>query len=161
MAHMQFNSKRLTLERITQELASRILVRNELPTDRWHTEYPFIDELGPLKHLARSGAPDSVFTMYLIREDQSGLAIGGLGFFGPPDQQGCIEFGYGLVEAARSKGYATEAVIAALQIARANGARVAKADTAPSNAPSQRVLEKAGLRLMEKRDSAYSYKRRL
>lgn len=158
---MQFNSKRLTLERITPELASRILVRDELPTDKWHTEYPFADELGPLKHLAQSAPSAPVFTMHLIREDQSGLAIGGLGFFGPPDEQGRIEFGYGLVEAARGKGYATEAVIAALDFARANGARFAKADTAPSNTPSQRVLVKAGLELVEKSDSAYFYKRKL
>ena len=99
--------------------------------------------------------------MYLIREDRSGLAIGGLGFFGPPDDHGCVEFGYGLVESARGKGYATEAVSAALEFARANGARYAKADTAPDNLPSQRVLEKAGLKLVEKSGSAFYYAREL
>lgn len=158
---MQFTSERLTLEHITPELARRILVRNELPMDKWHAEYPFADELGPLKNLAQSAASASVFTMYLIREDRSGLAIGGLGFFGPPDQQGCIEFGYGLVASARGKGYATEAVHAALGFARTNGARYAKADTAPDNLPSQRVLEKAGLQLVKKGVSAYSYAREL
>ena len=158
---MQFNSKRLTLEQITPELAKRILVRDELPTDRWHAEYPFADELGPLKQLAQSEATASVFTMYLIRENRSGLAIGGLGFFGPPDQQGCVEFGYGLVASARGKGYATEAVHAALEFARAHGARLAKADTVPDNLPSQRVLEKAGLQLIEKCVSAYYYSREL
>ena len=158
---MHFTSERLTLEQITPELARRILVRNELPTDKWHAEYPFADELGPLKHLAQSEAPASVFTMYLIREDRSGLAIGGLGFFGPPDQQGGIEFGYGLIASARGKGYATEAVHAALEFARAHGAMHAKADTAPDNLPSQRVLEKAGLKLVEKSDSAFYYARKL
>ena len=99
--------------------------------------------------------------MYLIREDRSGLAIGGLGFFGPPDQRGCVEFGYGLVESARGKGCATEAVRAALNFARANGTRYAKADTAPENIPSQRVLEKADLLLTRRSESAYYYERKL
>lgn len=158
---MHFTSERLTLEQITPELARRILVRDELSTDKWHAEYPFADELGPLGHLARSEGAASVFTMYLIREDRSGLAIGGLGFFGPPDQQGYVELGYGLVEPARGKGYATEAVRAALDFARANGARYAKADTTPENIPSQRVLEKAGLILTQRSESAYYYERTL
>lgn len=158
---MHFTSERLTLEQITPELARRILVRDEQAGDAWHPEYPFADELGPLEHLAQSEATDSVFSMYLIREDRSGLAIGGLGFFGPPDDHGCVEFGYGLVESARGKGYATEAVSAALEFARATGARYAKADTAPDNLPSQRVLEKAGLKLVEKSGSAFYYAREL
>ena len=99
--------------------------------------------------------------MYLIREDRSGFAIGGLGFFGPPDQQDCVEFGYGLVESARGKGYATEAVRAALGFARANGAQCVKADTTPQNIPSQHVLEKADLVLTQRSDSAYYYELKL
>lgn len=157
----QFTSERLSLEQITPELASRILDRNELPTDNWHAEYPFPDELGPLKRLAQSEVPASAFTMYMIRENRSGLAIGGLGFFGPPDEQGCVEFGYGLVPSARGKGFATEVVCAALLFAGANGAVRAKADTTPDNVASQRVLEKAGLQLTERSASAYSYEREL
>ena len=95
---MHFTSERLTLEQITPELARRILVRDEQAEDAWHPEYPFADELGPLGHLAQLEVTASVFSMYLIREDRSGLAIGGLGFFGPPDDHGCVEFGYGLVD---------------------------------------------------------------
>lgn len=97
----------------------------------------------------------------MIRENRSGLAIGGLGFFGPPDEQGCVEFGYGLVPSARGKGFATEVVCAALLFAGANGAVRAKADTTPDNVASQRVLEKAGLQLTERSASAYSYEREL
>ena len=71
---MHFTSERLTLEQITPELARRILVRDEQAGDAWHPEYRFADELGPLEHLAQSEATDSVFSMYLIREDRSGLA---------------------------------------------------------------------------------------
>lgn len=158
---MDFTSQRLSCEPITPQLAARILIRDEQPGDAWHPEYPFADELGPLEHLAHSSQSESIFTMYLIRETQTGLAIGGLGFFGPPDDLGSVEFGYGLVESARGNGYATEAVRAALDFARANGARSAKADTAPDNIPSQRVLEKAGLVLTRKSDSAYYYEREL
>lgn len=156
---MQFTSKRLTLEQITPQLASRILARDERPADRWHPEYPLADERRPLAHVARSKATDSAFTMYLVRENHSGLAVGGLGFFGPPDHDGCVAFGYGLVESARGKGYATEAVRAALDFARVHGARRVHADTALDNIASQRVLEKADLLLLGSSDSARHYGR--
>jgi RimJ/RimL family protein N-acetyltransferase len=70
--------------------------------------------------------------------------VGGLGFFGPPDDQGRVELGYGLVAAARGRGLATEAVRAALGIAARHGARSAAADTEERNTASQNVLRKAG-----------------
>ncbi len=158
---MQISSERLTLERITPQLAARILVRDERPGDGWHPEYPFADELGPLKRLAAEPASESPFTMYVVRENQSGLAIGGFGFFGPPDDEGRIGFGYGLIGAARGRGYATEGVIAALDFARANGALHARADTASDNLASQRVLEKAGLVLVRRSESDHFYERAL
>ncbi|TFV98305.1 GNAT family N-acetyltransferase [Leifsonia flava] len=45
----------------------------------------------------------------------------------------------------RGAGLATEAVIAAVQLAAGWGARVARADTTPVNVASQRVMEKAGM----------------
>ena len=48
--------------------------------------------------------PDPVFTMYLIRRKADGLAVGGFGFIGPPGEDGCVEFGYGLVPSALGQG---------------------------------------------------------
>lgn len=153
---MSIIAKRITLERITPPHARRIIDRDERPGDAWHPEYPFADELGPLRALAQSTEPDSRFTMYLIRRNHDGVAIGGVGFFGAPNADGCVEFGYGLVSAARGSGLATEAV-RALDFAAANGALRARADTTVANGASQRVFEKAGLMETRRGDSSVYY----
>ncbi|UNK70887.1 GNAT family N-acetyltransferase [Microbacterium sp. H1-D42] len=132
----------MTLQPITPDLARRIIAREERDGDRWHAEYPFDDELVPLRMLAQNHAPDPVFTLYMIRE--KGLAIGGLGFFGPPDETDTVEFGYGLIAAARGRGLASDAVVEGLRIAASHGARRAIADTEVVNGASIRVLQKAG-----------------
>ena len=142
---MKIETERLVLESITPDLASRIVSGERALSDRWHADYPLEDELDPLRSLVAGPAPDPVFTMYLIRRKLDELAVGGFGFFGRPDTTGRVEFGYGLVPAARGAGLATEAVRAALKVATAHGARVASADTMVSNGASRRVLEKAGL----------------
>lgn len=137
------DSDRVVLERITPALARRIVAREELPGDDWHPDYPFADELDPLRSLAECGAPDPVFTMYLIRRSSDGLAVGGIGFFGPPDEHGRVELGYGLVAAARGAGLATEALGLAIRLAAQSGATLAAADTDAGNTASQRVLARA------------------
>lgn len=98
--------------------------------------------------------------MYLVRRTDDGNAVGGFGFFGPPDATGRVEFGYGLVPSARGAGLATEAVRLALGHASSWGARVAVADTAPENVASQRVLVKSGL-VEVRRDEALVVFRRI
>lgn len=134
---------RLRLASISPLLAARIVADRRAADDLWHPEYPLVDELDPLRSLAASTRPDPVFTLYMVRRVCDGLAIGGLGFFGPPDDSGRVEIGYGLVPAARGIGLATEAVRAALQVAAAHGATVVAADTDSGNRASQRVLLKA------------------
>ena len=70
--------------------------------------------------------------------------IGNLGFKGP-GSAGTVELGYGLESDYRGKGYMTEAVkaICAWAMAQPQVARI-EAETAPENAPSQRVLQRAG-----------------
>ena len=135
----------VALERITPDHAQRILARKERAGDNWHSMYPLVDELDPLRSLAASTDSGSEFTLYLVRQLSTGLAVGGFGFFGPPDNDGRVEFGYGLVPSARGRGLATEAVKIGLQLAARHGARLAAANTSVSNVASQRVLAKAGL----------------
>lgn len=143
--HGDVRTARLVLHPIRPDEAARIVSGTPGPDDRWHPEYPFEDELDPLKSLAGATSPDPVFTLYQVRDAASGLAVGGIGFFGPPDEAGAVEIGYGLVAAARGRGLATEAVTAAARLAAEHGAVLLRADTTPGNVPSQRVLAKAGL----------------
>ena len=65
--------------------------------------------------------------------------------FGPPED-GRVEFGYGIVESRRGRGYATEAARALVQAALdLPGVTEVTAGVDPINAASVRVLEKAGL----------------
>jgi RimJ/RimL family protein N-acetyltransferase len=158
---MVISTSRISLEPISPSLARRIVDRDERPEDHWHQEYPFADELVPLRGLAASKEPDPAFTLYLLRRLSDGLAVGGFGFFGPPDEDGRFEFGYGLIPSARGEGLATEAVRAALVFAARRGARVAAADTEVDNVASQQVLIKAGLSEVRRDDSMVFYELRL
>lgn len=149
------------LDVISPELARRIVARDEQPGDDWHPEYPFADELDPLRSLGAASSPDPVFTMYLIRRRSDGSAVGGIGFFGPPDGTATVEFGYGLVPSARGARLATEADELALQHAADNGARAAVADTDVANVASQRVLEKNGFVEVRRSAALVFYRREL
>lgn len=158
---MILRSDRLSLEPISPDLARRIVAREERAGDEWHHEYPFTDELGPLTSLSAAEPTESPFTMYLIRRKDDGLAVGGFGFFGPPDESGQVGFGYGLVPSARGAGLATEAVRVALEFASVWGARTAVADTDVNNTASQRVLVKNGLEEVSRDTSLVYYRRTL
>ena len=93
---------------------------------------------------------------FQVRERDSGLAIGGAGFKGPPDVDGCVEIGYGLAPSARGRGYAREAVQALCDLAVARGVRAVTAETEAGNVASARVLEACGFAVAE-RDGAMTY----
>ncbi|MCS6577451.1 GNAT family N-acetyltransferase [Curtobacterium poinsettiae] len=158
---MILRSARLSLEPISPDLARRIIEREELPGDDWHREYPLDDELNPLKSLAAAEPTNTPFTMYLLRRTEDGRAVGGFGFFGPPDMTDQVEFGYGLVPSARGVGLATEAVRLALESASSWGARFAVADTDLENIESQRVLIKNGFLEIDRDESLVYYRRSL
>ena len=137
---MDVETARLVLHLITPTEARRIIARSPGGPDLWHADYPLQDELAPLSSLAASGSTEGVFGLYQIRERTDGLAIGGIGFFGPPDEHGVVEVGYGLVRPARGRGLVSEALGALVQVAREHGAAAITAETTTGNVASQNVL---------------------
>ncbi|UBU10593.1 GNAT family N-acetyltransferase [Nonomuraea gerenzanensis] len=82
----------------------------------------------------------------LIVERDSGLVVGSLGLFWPP-QDGAVEIGYGVVASRRGRGYASEATRALTAFAlTAPEVHTVLAHAEPANPASIRVLEKAGFR---------------
>ena len=74
-----------------------------------------------------------------------GAVIGDIGTHGPVDKAGRVEIGYGLAAPSRGQGYGSEAVAAVTDwLLSQPGVRQVRAHTLTSNAPSRRVLEKAG-----------------
>ena len=79
-----------------------------------------------------------------IIEQKDGTPVGDLCFKGL-SEAGIAEVGYGIDEEFQGRGYATEAVRAALGWAfRHPEVAAIEAETDPDNAASQRVLEKCG-----------------
>lgn len=72
---------------------------------------------------------------------KAGATVGGIGFKGLPDAEGIVEIGYGIDEAYRQQGYATEAVGGMVKWARKqSGVKYITAQTEPNNKISQKVL---------------------
>ena len=83
------------------------------------------------------------YAIWMI-ERKDGAHVGELSFKGLA-ADGASEIGYGISEAFRNRGYATEAVDAAVCWAlRQPGASRVEAETEAGNAASRRVLEKCG-----------------
>src|SRR5258708_324940 len=79
-------------------------------------EFPRGDDQDAAAMVLRQG--ETRFGCHVIIEKASGVAVGTIGFFGPPDDTGTVMIGFGLVKAVRGQGYATEARAAA-QLLRA------------------------------------------
>jgi RimJ/RimL family protein N-acetyltransferase len=148
---MRIETKHLVLHPITPAEAQRIVSQTPGPKDTWADGFPRQDDLEGLGMLLRAGgdASDATqappFGSMLITERASRNAIGSIGFHGPPDEEGQVTIGYGLVEQYRGRGLGTEALEGLIAYCRTRPeVRTILADTEAENTVSQRVLEKSG-----------------
>ena len=88
-----------------------------------------------------------------------GAVVGDAGTFGPPDEHGDVEIGYGLAEPVRGRGLAREFVPALAHhlLARRDVRRVVAREVLADNIPSRRALEGAGFRLEREQDGLTWY----
>jgi [ribosomal protein S5]-alanine N-acetyltransferase len=149
------NTGRLSLAPLDRATAQAIMDKDRAGR-AWHEQFPREDDRDGVGAWLRHA--DEVFGNFVIVEQASGQAVGTVGFFGPADKDGTVMIGYGLVEAARGHGYATEAVRALLAYAaRQPAAKRVVADTDKDNTPSQRVLDKAGFAKTHETEDAIFY----
>jgi [ribosomal protein S5]-alanine N-acetyltransferase len=107
------------------------------------------DDVSPawLEQLRASPATDPWVHGFAVVHRESRSVIGGAGFKGPPDEEGMVEIGYGIVPAFQGRGYATEAAAALVAFAfRSDRVRLVRAHTLPDNNASARVLTKCGFK---------------
>jgi ribosomal-protein-alanine N-acetyltransferase len=148
-------TERLRLIPIDADSAAAIAEGNRAGR-AWHPDFPREDD-GDAARMSLP-TPDPVFCSYLIEDKESGLGVGTIGYYGPPGEAGDVMIGYGLVEAARGRGYATEALQGLVVQAFAQpSVRTLLADPLPDNAASHRVLEKAGFTHTHSTDDAHWY----
>lgn len=87
----------------------------------------------------------SGFESWLIVEKDSKAIIGDIGFKGRPDSEGSVDLGYGIVDAARRKGYAVEAGSAMIKWAfKQQQVKVITARCEHVNEASTKTLESLG-----------------
>ena len=107
------------------------------------------DEAGTLRYLERNLAhwAQYGFGLWILRDRPSGAVIG-RAVLRHLEVEGLdeVEVGYGLMPEYWGRGLATEVTCACVQIAQGRlGLRSVVAITLPSNAASQRVMQKSGL----------------
>jgi ribosomal-protein-alanine N-acetyltransferase len=93
--------------------------------------------------------------------DTTDTVVGDLGFTGKPDLEGDVEIGYSVLPAYRGNRYASEAVVALVAWAMAQPTvSCVEAACASDNAPSIRVLGRAGFRLVSEQGGTLRYELR-
>ncbi|MEV0120711.1 GNAT family N-acetyltransferase [Streptomyces sp. NPDC050703] len=105
-----------------------------------------------------SGVHRPEFGVYALVRTADEVAIGGMGFHGPPDDEGRVEVGYDLAEAARGHGHATAALraLAAWALARPDVTSLL-ALVEPGNLPSRAVLTRVGFTPLPPREPNLAY----
>ena len=89
--------------------------------------------------------PDPWLHGFRIVHRATGSAIGNCAFKGPPTSDGRVEIAYGVDEACRGRGYATEAARGLTAFALSTpSVRVVLAHTLPEESASTHVLRKSG-----------------
>ena len=151
-------TERLDLCPVTAEHVAAVVAGQRL--DGWAPDFPAEGDRVIAGMFNRNGLPDgadAAFGQRLVVERDSGLVVGGIGLFGPPED-GQVEVGYGIVESRRGRGYATEAARAMVEMALSlPGVTEVVAGVDPANAASVRVLEKAGLSLRSREGAEDQY----
>ena len=142
------SSARVRVAPIVPRQARAMLAGTPEPDLAWADGFPLPSVRGALERIvaaAAAGRSLEPYFAYVIVRLADGLAIGDVGFHGPPDADGAVEIGYALVPVARGSGLATEAT--GLLVAWAcgqPGVRTSSARVDPANAPSRCVLERLG-----------------
>jgi RimJ/RimL family protein N-acetyltransferase len=88
-------------------------------------------------------SPRSIVVDFLAETLRERLIVGMIGFKSPPDSNGSVEIGYGIVPSQQGQGFATQAVDCLVKEGFSKAEiQMIVAYTVPMNSASGRVLEK-------------------
>ncbi len=159
-ARPRLECARLTLVPQTLD-AGRALLAGEDPGFALAEGYPHADTFDALRMFVEHGGPDDG-GWFVVRGDDpaGGRVIGDLGTFGPPDDQGRVEIGYGLAAPSRGRGYGTEAVGTFVDwLVTLPGVRVVVARVEVGNEASRRLLARIGFTLTGEAEGHWTLER--
>lgn len=139
----------ITLE-ITKSLMSGSSKEVENLGIKTNEKWPTEDTKDILPIIYESLEKDKIpsgFEAWMIVKKDNMQVIGDIGFHGKPDEKGEAEVGYGLVESERGNGIGFEALKAIIEWAFSQkSVNVIKADCLIANKSSARILEKVGMK---------------
>lgn len=107
-------------------------------------DWPTADTADALRPLAEHGGH-----AFLVCVDDE--VVGECGWLGPPDAGGAVDVHVGLCRSGRGRGHAAAALAELLVWVRRQGARSARAEVRPGNAPSLRLCTGLGFVPVEQR----------
>ena len=120
--------------------------------------YPHADSLDALRMHVEHGGPDDGGWFGTLADD--GRVVGDCGTFGPPDDEGRVEIGYGLAAPFRGRGLGTEAVGALVDwLVAQPEVRTVTASVEVGNEPSRRLLVALGFTLVAEADRHWHLER--
>ena len=124
--------------------------------------YPHADTFDALRMFVEHGGPDDGgWFVVLADESEDGRVVGDLGTFGPPDDDGRVEIGYGLAAPYRGRGIGTEAVGTFVDwLVTLPGVRLVVARVEVGNETSRRLLARIGFALTGQSDGHWTLERR-
>lgn len=107
------------------------------------------DVLPSVRDRLRADASQEGWWSWIVIRREDRTVVGSLGFGGPPDVEGALVLGYATYPNAEGKGFATEAVTGLVDWALRQPEVSKVCATIPLwNAPSIRVAEKVGMRVV-------------
>jgi RimJ/RimL family protein N-acetyltransferase len=153
-------TERLRLRRSRPEDAEAISAYRSRPEVHRHQGWDRTDPGGvraQIEEMAgRAPGEPGGWVQLSVEEREGGRLVGDVGFAVDGDP-GVIKVGYTIAPEFQGRGYATEAVGALVGYAfGALGAEVVRAHASAENAPSIRVAEKVGMRLVERIEHRHS-----
>lgn len=161
--NLVIETERLTLQGVTPAAAADLRAGGT-GGFAWIEGGPFEgtrDAAGMVVKAYEGGVHRPEWGMFVLVRTEDGRAVGAMGFHGVPDEEGRAEVGYDLAEPARGHGYATEALraLSAWALAR-DDLKLLFAAIDRTNAPSQRVIARAGFTRVSEDEERYAYELR-
>ncbi len=160
------HTNRLILMPITLEITKSLLNGSskeiENPGIRCDKKWPTKDTMDILPiikaSLEKSKIPTGFETWMIINKNNKKI-IGDIGFHGKPNENGEVEVGFGLVEHERGKGFGSESLNAIMDwLNFQESVKIIKAECLINNKPSAKILEKAGLKEVNRDDELIYWK---
>ena len=148
-------TERLLLRRSRPEDAATISAYRSDPNVNRQQGWDRTDLEGVLADIVemsgRSPGEPGGWVQFTVEERGGGRIVGDVGLSVADGEPGVIKVGYTIDPAFQGLGYATEAIRALVEYAfETLGADLVRAHASAENAPSIRVAEKVGMRLVER-----------